>query len=75
MVKKGILQEILSKAFYADDPSKYIVTYRDFEHFKQVTLLEFKSLSEDFQTIPLSRITRIEKDSIVLFKKKKDENM
>lgn len=72
MVKKGILQEILSKAFYADDPSTYIVTYRDFEHYKQMNLLEFKFISEDFQTIPISRISKIEKNGVILFKKKKD---
>ena len=38
MTKKGLIEEIFSKAIYADNPSDYIVTYRDFEHFKQINL-------------------------------------
>jgi len=34
MVKKGNIEEIFSKALYADNPLDYTVIYRDFENFK-----------------------------------------
>ena len=70
MPKKGILEEIISKALYADDASSYLVTYRDYNDYKLITLSDFILISENFQTIPASRITRIELDGRVLYKKK-----
>ncbi len=61
MVKKGVIEEIFSKAIYADDPLNYMVTYRDFEHYKQINLKDFISLSENFQLIPITRIIKIQK--------------
>ena len=52
MVKKGKIEEIFSKALYADNPLDYTVIYRDFEKFKQVNLKDFVLLSEHFQLIP-----------------------
>jgi uncharacterized protein (UPF0248 family) len=69
MTKKGKIEEIFSRAIYADDPSNYIVTYRDFENFKQINLKDFVDLSENFQLIPVSRITQIQKGKKILYKK------
>jgi hypothetical protein len=67
--RKGKLEEIFSKALYADDPSLYSVSYRDFESVVQVSLLEFLDLSEDFELIPASRIVVVSRDGKELFKK------
>ena len=69
MTRKGKIEEIFSRAIYADDPSNYIVTYRDFENFKQINLKDFVDLSENFQLIPVSRITQIQKGKKILYKK------
>ena len=69
MVRKGRLQEILSKAIYADDPKLYTVAYRDFNEIKEVSLPEFLQLSEDFQTIPASRIVSIKRLNETIYKK------
>jgi hypothetical protein len=69
MVKKGILQEIFSKALYADNPSIYFVTYRDHENYKRITLDEFVSISEYFQRIPASRIISVELQGQILYEK------
>ncbi len=70
MTKKGLIEEIFSKAIYADNPSDYIVTYRDFEHFKQINLKEFVFLSENFQLIPSTRIIKIQKGQTILYQKR-----
>ncbi|ALI35117.1 hypothetical protein NMY3_00908 [Candidatus Nitrosocosmicus oleophilus] len=69
MPKKGILEEIISKALYADDASSYLVTYRDYKDYKIITLSDFILISENFQTIPASRITKIELKGRLLYKK------
>jgi uncharacterized protein (UPF0248 family) len=69
MAKKGKIEEIFSRAIYADDPSSYVVTYRDFENFKQINLKDFVDLSENFQLIPVSRISQIQKGKEILYKK------
>lgn len=68
-MRKGRLQEIFSRALHADDPSLYFVSYRDFESIVEVPLMEFVSLSENFQVIPASRITRVRKGDEVLYVK------
>lgn len=70
MTKKGLIEEIFSKAIYADNPSDYIVTYRDFEHFKQINLKEFVFLSDNFQLIPSTRIIKIQKGQTILYQKR-----
>jgi hypothetical protein len=72
-VKKGIVEEIFSKARFADNPNEYKVFYRDFEKIVEKTLPEFIKESNDFQVIPISRIERIEKNNIILFERKKLE--
>jgi hypothetical protein len=69
MVKKGKIEEIFSRALYADNPLMYTVTYRDFEGLKQVNLNDFIALSESFQLIPVSRIIKIQKGKTILYQK------
>ncbi len=69
MAKKGIIEEIFSKAQFADDPNTYRVFYRDFERIVECSLPEFLIVSDDFQTIPISRIIKIMKSNTVLFEK------
>ncbi|VFJ14197.1 DUF504 domain-containing protein [Candidatus Nitrosocosmicus franklandus] len=69
MVKKGILQEIFSKALYADNPSTYVVTYRDHDIYRRIALDEFVFISEYFQKIPASRIIRVELRGRILYEK------
>ncbi|MGH9933700.1 MAG: DUF504 domain-containing protein [Nitrososphaerales archaeon] len=71
MVRKGKLQEILSKALHADDPNLYSVAYRDFDEIKQISLQDFLKLSEDFQTIPASRIIYVKRSNEVVYKRAK----
>ena len=67
--RKGKLEEIFSKALYADDPSLYSVSYRDFESIVQVSLLEFLDLSENFELIPANRIIIVSRDGEELYRK------
>ena len=69
MAKKGVVEEIFSKARFADDAKLYKVFYRDFERIRETTLPEFLVESNDFQTIPISRIMKIMKSNTVLFEK------
>lgn len=72
-MKKGVIEEILSKAKFADNPNEYVIFYRDFERVLQSTLPEFLKESDNFQTIPMSRIEKILKNDTVLFEKKTKE--
>ena len=67
--RKGRLEEIFSKALYADDPGLYSVSYRDFESIVQVSLLEFLDLSENFELIPANRIVIVSRDGKELYRK------
>jgi len=69
LVRKGKLEEIFSRALYADNPKQYKLTFRDFENYKKVSLDEFIVLSENFQKIPASRIIRIELSGDILYEK------
>ena len=71
MVKKGNLEEIFSKARFADDPFTYKVFYRDFESLREMSLPEFIEESENFETIPITRIELIKKNNKILFTKSK----
>lgn len=73
MAKKGKIEEILSKARFVENPKDYKITYRDFENFIEKSLPEFIRESENFQTIPITRIETIKKNNTVLFKKTKKE--
>jgi hypothetical protein len=69
MTKKGIIEEIFSKAKFANEINLYYVSYRDFERIREVKLQEFIEESENFQKIPSSRITGIRKNNTILFEK------
>lgn len=70
MVKKGIIEEIFSKALYADDPFTYRISFRDFDSIKEVSLPDFLEESDNFETIPVTRIQLIKKNNKILYKKK-----
>ena len=69
MTRKGKLSQILSNALYNDIPELYIVGYLDFNEVKEVTLPEFIKISENFETIPATRIAYIKKENITLYSK------
>lgn len=71
MVKKGKLEEIFSKARFADDPNSYKIVYRDFEKFCKISIPEFLIESNNFQTIPSNRIELVIKNNKILFRKTK----
>jgi uncharacterized protein (UPF0248 family) len=70
MVRKGKIAEIFSKALYNDNPQLYQVGYIDLGSIKEVTLVEFLELSENFEVIPATRITHIRKENETLYIKK-----
>ena len=70
-MKKGAIEEIFSKAQFADNPSEYKIFYRDFEKIIETTLPKFIKESDNFQTIPRSRIEKIERNNTVLYEKKR----
>jgi uncharacterized protein (UPF0248 family) len=67
--RKGKLEEIISKALYADNPDLYSISYRDFDSVVHVRLLEFLKISENFEVIPANRIIVVSKDGEVLYKR------
>ncbi|HET7391128.1 MAG TPA: DUF504 domain-containing protein [Nitrososphaeraceae archaeon] len=69
MTRKGILEEVFSKALYADNPDLYSVSYRDFDSIIEVPLPEFIRLSENFELIPSNRVFEVKKGQIVLYHK------
>lgn len=69
VARKGRLDEIFSKALYADDAALYTVSYRDFQNIVEVGLPEFVGLSENFQVIPPNRIVLVKKGDEVLYRK------
>jgi len=73
MTKKGIIEEIFSKARYTDDPNTYRIFYRDFDKIRELSLSEFDKESNNFETIPVTRIQLIKKNNKILFTKEKHE--
>ena len=69
MVKKGIVDEIFSKARFSGESNYYIVCFRDFESIREIPLPRFIKESDNFQKIPSSRIKMIKKNNTVLFEK------
>lgn len=67
--KKGRLQEILSKALYHEDILLYTVSYRDFESIVQLSLKDFLQLSNNLETIPITRIVEIMRKDEIVYKK------
>jgi hypothetical protein len=71
MTKKGVIEEIFSKARFADDPNSYMIFYRDFDKIRELRLPEFDKESNNFETIPVTRIQLIKKNNKILFTKEK----
>ena len=69
MARKGNLAEIFSKAKYADNTDSYVIGYLDFDIIKKVTLSEFIKISDNFETIPITRIHYIKKENRILYSK------
>ncbi len=69
-MRKGLLQEIISKAMYADDINMYSVCYRDMDALKEVALKDFLELSENFRLIPANRIVYIKRVGKILYTRK-----
>ena len=69
MSRKGKLAEIFSKAMYADNPDSYVIGYLDYDAIREVTLPGFIKQSDNFETIPITRIQYIKKENRVLFNK------
>ena len=69
MTKKGIVEEIFSKAQFFDHNEKYLIFYRNFHKVYKQELKKFVIDSDNFQTIPASRIIRITKNNKILFEK------
>ena len=67
--KKGKLQEILSKAIYADNPH-IIISYRDFDTILSVPLLKFIEVSQNFEIIPATRIIQVRKGERIMYEKR-----
>lgn len=67
--KKGRLREILSKALYHDDILLYTVLYRDFERIVQVSLKDFLYLSNNLETIPITRIVEVRRNDEIVYEK------
>ena len=68
--KKGRLQEILSKAIYADNPAIYTISYRDFDTILSIPLLKFMEISQNFEIIPATRIIQVKKGKRILYEKR-----
>ena len=69
MTRKGRLDEIFSKALYADNAALYSVSYRDFDQIIEVPLMEFIELSNNFEVIPQSRVVLVKKSEQILYRK------
>ena len=69
MTKKGIIEEIFSKARFGNEAKTYKIFYRDFEKIIETTLPKFIKISDNFETIPINGIEKITKNHVVLFKK------
>jgi uncharacterized protein (UPF0248 family) len=64
-MRKGLLQEIMSRAIYADDINLYRVCYRDRDTYR-----EFLTISENFQLIPASRIIYVKRGNDIIYSKR-----
>ena len=69
MTRKGKIEEIFSKAKYADDPFSYTICYRDLDSLKELNLPDFLKESNNCETIPKTRIELIKKNNKILFRK------
>ncbi|WP_182134405.1 DUF504 domain-containing protein [Nitrosopumilus sp. b1] len=70
MTKKGILDDIFSKARFSDKPSIYKVIYRDYNQDIEMNLDDFILESNNFQSIPASRIKTVIRKSKIVFQRR-----
>lgn len=75
MTRKGQLAEILSKAIYHDKNAEYRIGYRDYDQILEIPLSDFLSLSENFQTIPASRIFFVKRNGVYLYRRQCDTKL
>ncbi len=68
--RKGELEEVLSRALHADDPSLYVVVFRDMDSLREAPLVEFLEESEGFARIPASRIVEIRRLGEVVYRRR-----
>ncbi|MEM2760040.1 MAG: DUF504 domain-containing protein [Nitrososphaerales archaeon] len=71
MARKGKLEEIFSRAMHADDPALYTVGYRDYDEIKELSLLDFLDVSENFQIIPANRIKYVKRAGEIIYSRSK----
>lgn len=69
MAKKGKIIEIFSKALYDDNSELYLVGYIDLGKTREIALVEFLRLSENFEVIPATRIVYIKRENEILYSK------
>jgi hypothetical protein len=69
LARKGKLEEIFSRALYADNPCLYYISYRDFENIIELPLPEFIKVSENLSVIPASRIILVRRGQEELYRK------
>jgi len=68
-----MLEEIISKALHSDNRSRYSIIYREFDMAKEVQLIDFIRMSNNFETIPASRIILVKRDGKILFKTSRED--
>lgn len=71
MVRKGTIAQIFSMALHHDNPEIYFIGYLDFDEIKEVNILDFLKISENFEKIPVSRIMYIKKENRILYSRQK----
>lgn len=69
-MRKGKLQEIVSKALFADNTSDYTVVYREMDMYPEIPLSEFIEKGE----IPFSRIVEVRKKGRTIWRKRTGNN-
>ncbi|WP_174448094.1 DUF504 domain-containing protein [Conexivisphaera calida] len=67
--RKGLLEEVLSRALHADDPELYTVIFRDMDSLREMGLPEFMVESEGFSRIPASRIVEIRRIGVTVYRR------
>lgn len=68
MVRKSQIKEIIDFAIHADGLEGYIVTYRDFDQLKEISLQEWLEVSK-IDSIPMHRIKMIKKNNKIIFQR------
>ncbi|PMP97555.1 MAG: hypothetical protein C0167_00760 [Nitrososphaera sp.] len=71
--RKGLLEEVLSRALHADDPELYTVIFRDMDSLREMGLPEFMAESEGFSRIPASRIVEIRRIGLTVYRRSTGE--